>query len=270
MTERSVDSSRSGQGACLRRRIRPRPSALRRWAVLGYGLLGYAGFLAVFLYLIGFVTGLWVPRCIAGPEESGGSALTIDVLLLVGFALQHSVMARPGFKRVWTRWVPPPIERSTYVQVSNLYFVLLFWQWRPLPDPVWQAHSPSLWIALQSLQICGWLLVVISTALINHGDLFGLRQVCLYWRGRRYFPPNFVTPGPYNIIRHPLYLGWLLAFWAAPTMTAGHLLFAGFMLLYVLVAIRFEERDLMAEHGVKYRRYSLRVPRLLPFSRATR
>jgi len=247
----------------------PLPStASGRWGAFAFGLLAYGGFLAVFAYTIGFVSDLGVSRSIDAPVRSSPAvALAVDLGLLFLFGLQHSVMARPAFKRAWTRLVPRPVERSTYVLTTCLVLALFYWQWRPIEAVVWSPSDPVLRVSLRSLSVCGWLLVLIATALINHADLFGLRQVWTCFRRRHYFPPAFVSPGPYNIIRHPLYLGWILAFWATPHMTAGHLLFALFMTAYVRLAIAFEERDLLGEHGRKYREYRERVPMLVPFAR---
>ncbi|MEM7205022.1 MAG: methanethiol S-methyltransferase [Planctomycetota bacterium] len=241
---------------------------MRRWSVFAYGLVCYASFVVVFAYTMGFVSGVGVPKTVDGPAAAPPrEAALVDVVLLVAFAVQHSLMARASFKRWWTQWVPESIERSTYVIASSLILGLLFWQWQPIAAFVWHVESPPGRVVLHSLQVCGWLLVLVATALINHADLFGLRQVMVFLRGRRYFSPGFVTPGPYHIVRHPLYLGWLLAFWATPDMTGGHLLFAGGMTGYVRLAIAFEERDLLQEHGRKYREYRSRVPMLLPWPR---
>ena len=243
-------------------------TALGRWATLAYGLVAYLGFLGIFVYTVGFVCNVGVRRSIDGPATSSWpAALTIDLGLLLLFGVQHSVMARDGFKRFCSRFVPRPIERSTYVLATCLVMGLLFRQWRPIHAPVWDFTDPFVRVPLQSLLVCGWILVLVSTALINHADLFGLRQVWTRFRGRHYFSPGFVTPGPYKIVRHPLYLGWILAFWATPTMTAGHLLFAACMTAYVRLAIHLEERDLVVEHGYRYRLYRQRTPMLVPFAR---
>jgi len=238
---------------------------MHRIAVFLYGVLSYACFFVTFLYAIGFVGGFAVPRSIDSAAEGPlGSAILIDVLLLAVFALQHSVMARPAFKRWWTRIVPEPAERSTYVLASSLALLLLFWQWRPIGGVVWQVEQPAGRAVLLGLFAAGWLGVLVTTFLINHFDLFGLRQVWLYLRGKPYRPLGFVTPGPYRHVRHPLYVGWLLAFWATPTMTVAHLLFAVMTTAYILIAIRLEERDLTTIHGERYARYRRSVPMLVP------
>ena len=232
-----------------------------------YGVVAYAVFFLTFLYAAGFVGNLGVPRSLdAAPVGALGTALLVNLGLLALFAVQHSVMARPGFKRWWTRLVPEPVERSTYVLASSLALLLLFWQWRPLGGVVWDIQAPVGRALLHAGFAFGWLLVLVTTFLINHFDLFGLRQVWLHLRGRPYQPLAFTTPGPYRLVRHPLYVGWLFAFWATPTMTVTHLLFAGATTAYILLAIRFEERDLVAAHP-EYADYRARVPMLLPTGR---
>jgi protein-S-isoprenylcysteine O-methyltransferase Ste14 len=238
---------------------------MHRIGVFVYGVLSYVLFLATFLYAVGFVGGFGVPRSLDSTATGPlGVALAVDLLLLAAFALQHSVMARPAFKAWWTRTVPPPAERSTYVLASSLALLLLFWQWRPLGGVVWQVESAAAQVVLYALFAGGWLTVLISTFLINHFDLFGLRQVWLYLRGEPYRPLAFGTPGPYRYVRHPLYVGWLLAFWSTPTMTAAHLLFAVMTTAYILIAIQLEERDLVAAHGERYAEYRRSVPMLIP------
>ncbi len=237
---------------------------MKRVLVLLFGVVNYLCFLGVFLYAIGFIGGFLTPTSLDGPRSTPlGAALAIDASLLLLFGLQHSVMARPAFKRRWTRCIPAPIERSTYVLFTNLALGLLFWQWRPLGGTIWDVQTPTLRAALWGLFAFGWLTVLITTFLINHFDLFGLRQVWLYFRGRPYTHLPFVTPGPYRFVRHPLYVGWLTAFWATPTMTAAHLTFALGMTAYILIAIQFEERDLVRLH-TGYADYRQRTPMLLP------
>jgi protein-S-isoprenylcysteine O-methyltransferase Ste14 len=238
---------------------------MQRIGIFVYGVLSYACFLAAFLYAIGFVGGFGVPRSIdSAPTTSPGVAIAIDLLLLALFALQHSIMARPAFKGWWTRFVPEAAERSTYVLASSLALLLLFWQWRPIGGVVWQVEDPVAQSLLHGIFAAGWLTVLITTFLINHFDLFGLRQVWLHLRGKPYQPLGFVTPGPYKLVRHPLYVGWLLAFWATPTMTAAHLLFAVMTTAYILIAVQFEERDLGEIHGERYAAYRRSVPMLVP------
>src|SRR5262245_48714100 len=236
---------------------------MKRIVALAYGAARYVMFLGTFLYAIGFLGNSAVPKSIdAAAEGPLGQALLVNALLLGVFALQHSGMARPGFKRWWTRLVPHPVERSTYVLCSNLALLLLFWQWRPMGGVLWDVRQPAGQAVLYGLFAFGWLTVLVTTFLINHFDLFGLRQVWLYFRGREYTPLGFVTPGPYRWVLHPLYVGWLTAFWATPTMTAAHLVFALGTTVYILVAIAFEERDLTDAYGRAYAEYRERVPML--------
>jgi len=238
---------------------------MKRAAVFIYGIAVYALFFGVFLYAVGFVGNFLVPKSIdSAPQVPLLQALLVNVALLCVFGVQHSVMARPAFKRWLTRWLPEPMERSTYVLFSSLALVLLFWGWQPMGGMVWNVQDPVARAVLYGLFAFGWLLVLVTTFLINHFDLFGLRQVWLYARGRQYAHLRFVTPGPYRLVRHPLYVGWFFAFWATPTMTATHLLFAVVTAAYILVAIQFEERDLLDMHGADYANYRARVPMLLP------
>lgn len=237
---------------------------IRRLLLLNYGLLSYTLFLGTFLYAVGFIGGFLTPTRLDGPRQGSlAAALIIDGGLLVLFAVQHSGMARPGFKRWLTRFVPEPAERSTYVLLSSAALLVLFWQWRPLGGVVWEMPGAAARAAVFAVFAAGWLIVLSTTFLINHFDLFGLRQVWLAFRGVASTPLRFATPGPYRLVRHPLYVGWLMVFWAAPTMTAAHLLFAVAMAVYILTAIRWEERDLIAAHP-EYAGYRRRVPMLVP------
>ena len=238
----------------------------KRAIVFLYGVLSYLLFLGTFLYAIGFVGNLVVPRSIDSPREgSFGGALAVDVALLLLFAVQHSGMARRGFKNFLTRFIPAAAERSTYVLFASVALIVMFAFWRPLGGTVWDVQQPVAVAALYALSVFGWLLVLIATFLINHFDLFGLRQVCLYLVSTEYRAIDFRTPGPYRLIRHPLYAGFLFAFWATPTMTMTHLLFAVATTGYILIAIQLEERDLVANLGDVYRVYRRRVPMLIPF-----
>lgn len=242
---------------------------IKRIAFFIYGVLSYLIFLGTFLYAVAFVGGFIVPNPLDGPSSGHvGVAILIDGALLMVFALQHSIMARPWFKERWTQWVPWTVERSTYVLFASLALLLLFWQWRPIGVGVWQIGEPVARYAVWSLFGAGWLIVLATTFLIDHFDLFGLRQVWLPLRGRPYTPVTFRTPRPYRWIRHPLYFGFLLAFWMAPTMTLSHLLFTLATTAYVLVAIQFEERDLLREYGPAYADYRRTVPMLLPLGSA--
>lgn len=242
---------------------------MSRLMILLYGATAYVVFLASFLYAIGFVGGLVVPKTIDnGPEAKAVTAAVIDLALLSLFAVQHSVMARPFFKRWWTTIIPPAAERSTYVLLSSLTLFLLFWQWRPLPGVVWNITQPMLAAAFWALFGLGWLIVLVSTCLINHFDLFGLRQVYLHFAGQSYTPIPFQTPWLYRVVRHPIMVGFLIAFWATPTMTQGHLLFAAVVTAYVLVALQLEERDLLSYHGETYSAYQRQVRMLVPIPAA--
>lgn len=231
---------------------------------LAYGLLSYAIFFLTFLYAIGFMGNLGVPKTLDGPPaEPWPVALGIDLVLLGAFAVQHSVMARPGFKQLLSRVVPRPAERSTYVLASSLALILLFWQWRPLGGVVWDVQNPLGRAALWAGFAFGWGLVLVSTFVINHFDLFGLRQTWRAFRGQPQEPLRFATPLFYRVVRHPLYVGWFFAFWSTPTMTITHLVFAVMTTAYILLAIQFEERDLMEAHP-EYAEYRRRVPMLMP------
>lgn len=238
---------------------------MKRILILFYGVLSYVVFLLTFVYAIGFVGNFAVPKAMDSPPQTSLSvALATNLILLSIFAIQHSLMARPAFKQWWTRIVPAAAERSTYVLFSSLALILLFVFWQPIGGTVWQVQSPLFETLLWAGFGFGWMLVLISTFLINHFDLFGLRQVWLNFRDREYKPLDFVTPGPYKFIRHPLYLGWFFAFWCIPTMTATHLLFAIVTAVYILVAIQWEERDLISALGEDYREYRKAVPMLIP------
>ena len=232
-----------------------------------YGVVSYLLFLIVFLYAIGFVANWMVPKGIdSGQPGELIPSLVIDALLLGVFAVQHSVMARPGFKRWWTQLVPESVERSTYVLLSSLALALLFWQWRPLQEVVWSVEGTGA-LALWALCALGWLIVLTSTFLINHFDLFGLRQVYLNLRSEKYAHLPFRVIGFYKLVRHPIMLGFVIAFWATPRMSLGHLVFSIATTVYILIALQLEEKDLMTYHGDAYNQYRKRVPMLLPLPR---
>jgi protein-S-isoprenylcysteine O-methyltransferase Ste14 len=231
-----------------------------------YGAAVYVAFLLVFTYAIGFVEGLVVPRDIDdGLVIAPAAAIAVNLVLLTVFALQHSIMARPVFKRWWTQFVPKPIERSTYVLFATALLALLVWQWRPMPGIVWHIEDHTARLAVYLVSFLGWGVLLLSTFLIDHFDLFGLRQVLRNQRGEVADDPHFQTPLLYRLVRHPLYLGFIIAFWAAPTMSVGHLLFAAVTTAYIVVAIQFEEHDLVAVFGDRYRAYRRRVPMLIPW-----
>jgi protein-S-isoprenylcysteine O-methyltransferase Ste14 len=239
----------------------------KRLSFFAYGVASYLVFLVTFLYAIAFVGGFIVPSRLDGPlQTSLPAALAIDCILLTIFAVQHSVMARPWFKERWTQIVPWAIERSTFVLCASLALLLLFWQWRPIGVQIWSIQHANARAVLWTLFASGWGIVLVMTFLINHFDLFGLRQVWLQLRGKPYTPVSFGMPVLYRIVRHPLYVGLLLAFWSAPTMTLTHLVFAIATTVYILIAIQLEEHDLVAEHP-EYAQYRKRVPMLVPFLR---
>ncbi|HXS08172.1 MAG TPA: isoprenylcysteine carboxylmethyltransferase family protein [Rhizomicrobium sp.] len=241
---------------------------MAKFSALLYGTLCYLFFGIVFLYAIAFVSNVIVPRTIDnGPPAPIWLAVAIDLVLMTIFALQHSVMARQGFKRWWTKFVAPAVERSTYVLAASLALALLVWEWRPIPQPVWQITDPVWSNTVLALSLIGWGMVVFSTFLLNHFELFGLAQVARNFRGREAAPPRMHTPSLYRFVRHPIYLGFILAFWAAPIMSVGHLMFAAVTTAYIYVGILLEERDLISFFGDEYRRYRARVPMLIPWRR---
>lgn len=243
-------------------------SPLRRTLVLAYGLLAYAAFVVAFGYAIGFVGNWVVPKTIdSGAAGALWPSLAVNTALLGLFVVQHTIMARPWFKRWWTQYVPAPIERSTFVLLASGILLLLFWQWRPLPEIVWNVQAAWARAALVGLSLAGWAMVFISSFMVSHFDLFGLRQVWLHWRRQPYRHIAFKIVGIYHLCRHPLMVGFLIAFWATPTMTVGHLFFAIMTTVYILMGIQFEERDLIAHFGDDYRAYSRRVRGLLPIPR---
>ena len=238
---------------------------MKRYLTVAYGAAAYLLFLVSFLYLVAFVANLWVPRTVDhGLASPVGLAVLVNVLLVGAFGVQHSVMARPAFKAWWTRFVPPSIERSTYVVLSSAVLLLLYWQWRTIPAVVWDVRQPAGRVALWALFWLGWAIALGATFMINHFDLFGLRQVYLAWRQKPYTELHFRTHLFYRLVRHPLMLGFLISFWAAPTMTAGHLLFSIAMTGYILTAVHIEERGLVAALGNDYREYRREVPMLVP------
>jgi len=240
-----------------------------RLIALLYGLAAYLVFFLTFLYAIGFVEGLWVPKTIdTGTVVPMTEALIVNILLMSLFAVQHSVMARRQFKEWWTQYVPKSVERSTYVLFASLALLLLFWQWRPMPDVMWQVADPSTAMAITGLSFVGWFLVLTSTFLINHFELFGVHQVVNNLAGRSMSEPRFKTPVLYKLVRHPIYLGFIIAFWAAPVMTVGLALFAAVTTTYIFVGIWLEERDLIELFGDEYRRYKERVGMLVPWRKS--
>jgi protein-S-isoprenylcysteine O-methyltransferase Ste14 len=231
-----------------------------------YGIVAYLVFAIVIVYAIGFVCGLVVPKTIdSGPAGPLMESIVINLVLMTIFALQHSVMARPQFKTWWTTIVPKSVERSTYVLLASLALALVFWQWRPIPAVVWEVREPTLAAFLLYLGLFGWVLVFISTFMINHFELFGLHQVANNLTGKPMPPMKFKTPMLYNVVRHPIYLGFIIFVWATPLMTAGHLLFAAVVTAYIFVGIALEEHDLIAVFGDEYRRYRQRVAMIVPF-----
>lgn len=239
---------------------------MKRALVLLYGVFAYLFFLGTFSYAVCFVGGFFVPKTIdRGFESVTATAVIIDLALLGIFAVQHSVMARQGFKRRWTQLVSWYVERSTYVVFASAALALLLWQWRPLPQVIWDVRGSWSDTPLRLLSWIGWGILLLSTFLVNHFELFGLQQVWGHFRGKEFHSPAFKTPGLYRIVRHPLYAGFIIAFWSTPFMTAGHLLFSVACTGYILLGIYFEERDLIKAFGQQYRDYCRRVPMLIPF-----
>jgi methanethiol S-methyltransferase len=243
-----------------------RGSLAGRFVAFVYGIAAYAVFFVTFLYAVGFVSDLVVPKTIdSGAPGPLIESLVVNLLLMSIFAVQHSVMARKEFKQWWTQYVPASVERTTYVLLASLALILLFWQWQPMPAIVWQIGNPQIAMAITSLSFIGWLIVLTGTFLINHFELFGLHQVTNNLTGRPMPTQRFRTPFLYQFVRHPIYLGFIIAFWAAPTMTAGHLLFAAVTTAYIVIGASLEEHDLVDLFGDEYRRYRQRVPMLLPW-----
>lgn len=239
-----------------------------RFIVLLYGVASYLSFLGALLYLAGFINGVMVPRGIDdGVVSSFPVSLFVNLSLIFLFAAQHTIMARPWFKAWWRRTLPTPIERSTFVLFASATLVLLYWQWRPLPELIWNIESPPAVYALYGLQALGWGLVLLSSFLINHFELFGLQQVFFHWRQKRPTPPTFRLPWLYQLVRHPLMLGFLVAFWSTPTMSQGRLLFTITMTIYTFMGVHFEERDLVRAFGDQYRKYQAKTSMIFPISR---
>jgi methanethiol S-methyltransferase len=242
---------------------------MTRIASIGFGLIAYAIFLGTFLYMIGFVAGAFVPKNIdSGPAVPTIEAVVVNLLLLTVFALQHSVMARRSFKQWWTAFIPKAIERSVYVLLASLAVLLLIWQWRPIPAIIWNVADPTSATALSALSLFGWLIVLFSSFQINHFELFGLQQVFANPAASAVGAARFKTPFVYRLVRHPLYLGFIIAFWSTPIMTAGHLLFAVVTTAYIFIGASLEERDLIALFGDQYRQYRARVAMLVPWPRS--
>jgi len=239
---------------------------MTRTASLAFSILAYLLTSIVMLYAMGFLGNFLVPTCLDAPSisEISPNTILIDLLLLSAFALQHSIMARPFFKRWLTKYFPAAVERSIYIMVSNLLMVLLFVFWQPFGGAIWNVSHEGWRSGIYLVYALGWVIMIVSTCVIDHFDLFGLRQAWTYFRGLPYVAPEFREPWPYRVVRHPMYVGWLMTFWAAPTMTLGHLMFSVVMTAYILIAIRLEERDLIDRHGDAYRAYRDKVPMLIP------
>jgi protein-S-isoprenylcysteine O-methyltransferase Ste14 len=239
---------------------------MRKMMTVTYGAVAYTAFFVTFLYAIGFAGSMIVPKSInTGVPGEFWTSLLVNVSLLGLFAVQHTIMARPAFKEWWTQYVPKPIERSTFVLFASAILAATFWQWRPMPDVIWQVENSVAAAALTTLQMTGWAIVLASSFLINHFDLFGLRQVYLHAKGEPYRPLNFRTVGFYKYCRHPLMFGFLIAFWVTPVMTVGHLVFALTTTSYILLGIQIEERDLVRTHPERYQAYREQVPMLIPY-----
>jgi protein-S-isoprenylcysteine O-methyltransferase Ste14 len=243
---------------------------MKRILSLGYGVIAYAIFLPTLIYAIFFIGNIVVPKTLdSGPVSPLPAALAINATFLGLFAAQHSIMARQGFKRAWTKVIPKHLERPTYVLAATAVLLLLLWQWRPLPQVVWEVHGAAAALLTVTFWL-GWVLLFSSTFLINHFELFGLQQVWGNFRGKQYGGAKFRTPVLYRIVRHPLYLGFVVAFWSAPRMSVGHLIFSAACTGYILLGIYLEERDLVAEHGEAYQSYRKQVPMLVPFAKLTK
>lgn len=241
---------------------------MKKFLFLLYGVVAYSVFFVAFLYAIGFITRLFVPKHVDSPAVIDlGFPLLINALLLGLFAIQHSVMARPGFKRWWAKYVPVPLERSTFVLLASLLLIAMYILWQPMTATIWNVQHGILPAVLTGVSLVGWGIVFVSTFIINHFDLFGLRQVWLYFTGKPYTHLEFKKRGFYKYVRHPLMLGFLIAFWATPHMTAGHLIFALLTTGYILIALILEEKDLVNTHGEAYLRYKREVPKLIPFTK---
>ena len=243
----------------------PHASAFARFSGLAYALIAYLAFNGVLVYCVGFVGNFMVPLSIdAGRSTDTVSAVLIDVLLLALFGVQHSVMARQGFKAWLTRIVPPPVERSTYVMISSLLLALVLWQWRPIPTVLWHVEATWAQLVIWFLFAGGWFMALAATFLTHHFEMLGVKQALAYFRGKPCSTAKFRERALYRWVRHPIMLGQIIAFWAIPTMTAGHLLFAAIMLAYILIGLHFEERDLVKAHGDAFRDYQRRIPKLVP------